>query len=70
LGVGAGIAKMRADVRTNVELEVKKRMENDVKQKVMQALVDSSTLDLPKSLVEIEVQRMVQQARAELERAA
>ncbi|HZF19311.1 MAG TPA: trigger factor [Burkholderiales bacterium] len=68
LGVADGdIAKMRADVRTNVELEVKKRMENDVKQKVMQALVDSSTLDLPKSLVEIEVQRMVQQARAELE---
>lgn len=68
LGVADGdVAKMRAEVRTNVELEVKKRVENDVKQKVMQALIDSSTLELPKSLVEIEVQRMVQQARAELE---
>jgi len=46
---------------------VKKRVESEVKQKVMQALVDSATLELPKSLVEIEVQRMLQQTRAELE---
>jgi trigger factor len=68
LGVADGdVAKMRAEVRTNVELEVKKRVESEVKQKVMQALVDSTTLELPKSLVEIELQRMVQQTRAELE---
>jgi trigger factor len=68
LGVADGdLAKMRDEVRTNVELEVKKRVEGDVKQKVMQALIDTSTLELPKSLIEIELQRMVQQARAELE---
>jgi len=68
LGVADGdLVKMRAEVRTNVELEVKKRMESEVKQKVMQALIDSATLELPKSLVEIEVQRMLQQTRAELE---
>jgi trigger factor len=68
LGVADGdIAKMREEVRTNVELEVKKRVESDLKQKVMQALVDATTLELPKSLVEIELQRMLQQARAELE---
>ncbi|HTQ76179.1 MAG TPA: trigger factor [Burkholderiales bacterium] len=68
LGVADGdLAKMRAEVRTNVELEVKKRVESEVKQKVMQALVDSTTLELPKSLVEMEVQRMLQQTRAELE---
>jgi len=68
LGVADGdLAKMREEVKTNVELEVKKRVESDVKQKVMQALIDSATLDLPKSLVEIETQRMMQQARAELE---
>src|SRR5437879_11684714 len=33
----------------------------------MQALIDSATLELPKSLVEIEMQRMVQQTRADLE---
>ena len=68
LGVADGdVAKMRGEVRTNVELEVKKRVESETKQKAMQALIDSATLELPRSLVEIEVQRMVQQARAELE---
>ena len=33
----------------------------------MQALIDAATLELPRSLVEIELQRMVQQARADLE---
>ena len=68
LGVADGdIAKMRDEVRSNVELEVKKRVDSEVKQKVMQALIDSTSVELPKSLVEIEVQRMVQQTRAELE---
>jgi trigger factor len=68
LGVADGdTAKMRAEVRTNVELEVKKRIESDLKQKVMQALMDSAAPELPKSLVEIELARIVQQTRAELE---
>ncbi|HEY6242000.1 MAG TPA: trigger factor [Burkholderiales bacterium] len=68
LGVADGdIAKMREEVKANVEREVNKRIGNEVKQKVMQALIDSTTLELPKSLVEIEVQRMLQQARADLE---
>src|SRR5438094_9026918 len=68
LGVADGdIAKMREEVRANVEREVKKRVYGEVKQKVMQALIDSTTLELPKSLVEIETQRMVQQTRADLE---
>jgi len=68
LGVADGdIAKMREEIRENVEREVKKKVESEVKQKVMQALIDSTTLELPKSLVEIEMQRMVQQTRADLE---
>jgi trigger factor len=68
LGVSDGdITKMRDEVKANVEREVKKRVEGEVKQKVMQALVDTATLELPKSLVEIELQRVVQQARADLE---
>src|SRR5437660_12889157 len=58
---------MREEVKANVEREVKKKIGSEIKQKVMQALVDSTTLELPKSLVEIEMQRMVQQTRAELE---
>ena len=68
LGVADGdIAKMREEVKANVEREVKKRVESEVKQAVMQALIDSTALELPKSLVEIELQRMVQQTRADLE---
>jgi len=68
LGVAGGdIVKMREEVKANVEREVKKKIESEVKQKIMQALIDSTTLDLPKSLVEIELQRMVQQTRADLE---
>jgi len=68
LGVADGdIAKMREEVKANVEREVKKRVESEVKQAVMQALIDSTALELPKSLVEIELQRMVQQTRPDLE---
>ncbi len=68
LGVADGdVAKMRAEIKANVEREVKKRVENDVKQKAMQALLDTTRIEVPKSLVEIEVQRLVQQTRAELE---
>lgn len=68
LGVADGdTAKMREEIKANVEREVKKRVESEVKQKIMQSLIDSTALELPKSLVEIELQRMVQQARAELE---
>ncbi|MGB7542624.1 MAG: trigger factor [Burkholderiales bacterium] len=68
LGVVDGdMVKMREEIKANVEREVKKRVENDVKQRVMQALIDATTVDLPKSLIEIEVQRLAQQARADLE---
>ncbi len=68
LGVADGdIARMREEVKANVGREVNKRVESELKQAVMQALIDSTALELPKSLVEIELQRMVQQARADLE---
>jgi trigger factor len=68
LGVADGdVGKMRAEVKANVEREVSKRIENDLKQKVMQALIDSTPVELPKSLVEMETGRMVQSARADLE---
>jgi trigger factor len=68
LGVEDGdLAKMRAEVKANVEREVKKRIDGEIKQKVMQALLDSTQIELPKSLVEIEIQRLQQQARTDLE---
>ncbi len=68
LGVADGdLAKMRADIRANIEREVKKRVQSDVKNKAMQALLDATKIDLPKALVEMETQRLVQSARADLQ---
>jgi len=68
LGVADGdLAKMRAEVKANIEREVKKRSQADLKDKVMQALLDATKIELPKTLVEMEAQRLVQAARADLE---
>lgn len=68
LGVADGDTdKMRTEVRANVEREVKRRIEADIKQKAMQALLDSTQLELPKSLVAVEMQRLVQSTRSDLE---
>jgi trigger factor len=68
LGVADGdLAKMREEVKANVEREVRKRIDADLKQKVMQALIDSTPVEVPKALLEVETHRMVQAARADLE---
>jgi trigger factor len=68
LGVADGdIGKMREEIGANVEREIRKRVESEVKQKVMDALIETSALELPKSLVEAELQRMLHQTRADLE---
>lgn len=68
LGIADGdLAKMRAEVRQNVEREVKKRLGADLKNRVMQALLDAAKPELPRALVDMELQRLVQNARADLE---
>src|SRR5512135_994002 len=68
LGVADGdLAKMRAEVKANIEREVKKRAQADIKNKAMQALLDATKIELPKALIQMEAQRLVQAARADLE---
>jgi len=68
LGVADGdLQKMRAEVRTNVEREVKKRVETRLKGQALQLLLDSAPIELPKSLVQMETQHLVQQAAGELQ---
>src|SRR5262245_5281789 len=68
LGVADGdLAKMRSEVRANVEREVKKRLGSELKGKVMQALLDTTRPELPKSLVDMEIERLVAGARADLQ---
>ena len=68
MGVADGdIGKMRADVKANVEREVKKRVEARVKSQALAALLEAAPLELPKALVQMESQQLVQQAAAELQ---
>jgi trigger factor len=68
LGVADGdVDKMRAEIRANVEREVKKRVDARIKNQVMDALLAAAPIELPKSLVEMEAQQLVQRAVQDLQ---
>jgi trigger factor len=67
LGIADGtVEALRADIKKNLEREVKFRLLARNKNAVMDALVAKAELDLPKSSVQSEVDRMIEQARADL----
>ena len=64
LGVEDGdVAKMRAEVKANLEREVKQRLKAKTKDQVMQTLLDSTPLVTPKSLIDMEIQTLQNMAR-------
>lgn len=67
LGVAEGtVAALHTDIRKNLEREVKARLVARNKQAVMDTLIAKAELDLPKSIVAAELDRMVESARADL----
>jgi trigger factor len=59
LGIAEGdIQKMRTEIRSNVEREVKSRLKARLKDQVMQVLLDTTQVDVPKALVENEIERL------------
>ena len=67
LGVADGsVEGLRADIRKNLEREVKFRLQSRNKAAVMDALVGVAELDLPNAVVQAELERMVEGARADL----
>ena len=69
LGIDGGtVDALRADVRKNLDREVKFRVQARNKASVMDALVKSAELEVPKSLVAGESERMVEQMRADLKK--
>ena len=67
LGIAeATVDGLRADIKRNLEREVKFRVLARNKTAVMDALIANAELDLPKSSVQSEVNRMIEGARAEL----
>ncbi|EHP40273.1 trigger factor [Cupriavidus basilensis OR16] len=68
LGIADGsVEKMRADIRENLEREVKRRTHAMLKDQVMDALLKASELEVPKALIEQDQERLVEMARRDLE---
>ena len=67
LGIAeATVEALRADIKKNLEREVKFRILARNKNAVMDALIASAELDLPNASVQSEVVRMIEGARADL----
>ncbi len=68
LGVADGdIARMRAEVKANLEREVKRRTTTRVKDQVMKALLDATRVELPRALLDMEIDRLMHNMRHDLE---
>ena len=67
LGVDGGtVEALRADIKKNLEREVKFRLLARNKQAVMDALLEKAELDLPNASVQGEIERLSDAARADL----
>ncbi len=68
LGVGDGnLETMRSEIQANLEREVKRRTISKVKEQVMKALLDSTSVEVPQALVEQEAERLAQQMKQDLQ---
>jgi trigger factor len=67
LGVANGdVEQLKREVRENIEKEVAKRIKSTVKEQVMDALHTAAAFEVPRSLLDSEIQRMQQQAVEDL----
>jgi trigger factor len=67
LGIADGTGEaLRADIKKNLEREVKFRLLSRNKQAALDARVGKAELDLPRSSVQAEIDRMIEGQRAEL----
>ncbi|AAZ97631.1 trigger factor [Thiobacillus denitrificans ATCC 25259] len=68
LGVEDGdVEKLKAEVKSNLEREVKRRVQAKLKEQAMELLLQKSTLDLPRSLVEMEMDRLRRMTEADMQ---
>ncbi|MES1999357.1 MAG: trigger factor [Pseudomonadota bacterium] len=68
LGVADGdVQKMRAEIQGNLEREVQNRVNAKVKEQVMQVLLDATQIEVPKSLQDMEMQRLMESARNDMQ---
>jgi trigger factor len=67
LGIADGdVAKMRAEVKANLDREVKTRLKSRTKDGAMNALLSGASFELPKSLIQADQERLAELARQDL----
>ena len=62
-----GMEKVRQEVRQNLERETERRKQSILKNQALDALSNTTTLELPKFLVSQEEERLIEMARSDLE---
>jgi trigger factor len=68
LGIEDGdLEKMRQDIKSNLEREVKNRAKAKTKDSVMNALIKAAELDVPKALIDQDVERLVEMTRQDMQ---
>ncbi len=68
LGVEDGdVEKLKAEVKSNLEREAKRRVQTKLKEQAMELLLQKSTLDLPQSLVAMETERLMKMTEADMQ---
>lgn len=67
LGIADGdLGKMREDIKVNLEREVANRVKAKTKDSVMNALIKAAELDVPKALVNQDVERLIEMTRQDM----
>ncbi len=68
MGIADGdVEKMRGEIEANLKREVKRRIEGKIKDQVMEALLSTNPITVPVALVDMEIQRLMQAARQDME---
>ncbi|MHB1084331.1 MAG: trigger factor [Thiobacillus sp.] len=68
MGVADGdVETLKAEVKSNLEREVKRRVQTKLKEQAMELLLQKSTLDLPQSLVAMETDRLRNMTEADMQ---
>lgn len=68
LGIKDGdIQKLKAEIKENLMREVKNRLQRRIKKDVMDALIAKNPIDLPRALIQMETQRLIDGARQDMQ---
>jgi trigger factor len=68
LGIADGdVTKMREEVKANLEREVKRRIQAKIKERVMNVLIETHPIEVPKALVAQESQTLAENAKRDFE---